>query len=130
MTVSNSIILNIKIFLQKQNQNLISTQHKPLPALNGPGQLNFHQVAGPVWTFDPEVLFLNPDIHLIDLETSDFYKKKSAVKGDKVYNADIDVLGICSKRSIHIMKDILATVYEDYTAGTPYEPAYPSMYQK
>ncbi len=80
--------------------------------------------------FDPAVLFLSPDLHLIDLETSDLYKKKTAVKGDKVYNADIDVLGICSKRSIHMMKDILATVYEDYSAGTPYEPAYPSMYQK
>lgn len=56
-TGSNSIIQNIKIFLQKQNQNLISTQHKPLPVLNGPGQLDLHQVVGPVWTLDPEVLF-------------------------------------------------------------------------
>ncbi|MBR3953833.1 MAG: ABC transporter substrate-binding protein [Oscillospiraceae bacterium] len=80
--------------------------------------------------FDPEVLFLNPDLHLIDLETSDLYKKKTAVKGDKVFNVDIDALGICSRRSIHLMKDVLATVYEDYSSGTPFEPAYPSMYQK
>ncbi len=80
--------------------------------------------------FDPEVLFVNSDIHLIDLESSDLYKKKTAVKGDKVFNADIDSIGICSKRSIHIMKDVLATVYADYTNGTAYEPAYPSMYQK
>lgn len=80
--------------------------------------------------FDPEVLFVNTDIHLIDLESSDLYKKKSAVKGDKVFNADMDSIGICSRRSINIMKDVLATLYSDYTAGTAYEPAYPSMYQK
>ena len=78
--------------------------------------------------FDPAVLFVNSDIHLIDLEGSDLYKKKSAVKGDKVYNVDVDALGICSKRSFAIVKDMLATAYSDYTGGTAYEPAYPSMY--
>ncbi len=79
--------------------------------------------------FDPEAIFLNPDIHLIDLETSDLYKGKTAVKGDKVYNVDIDVLALGSMRSFAILKDVLATLYEDYTGGTPYGPAYPSMYQ-
>ena len=46
--------------------------------------------------FDPEVIFLSTDLHLIDLETNDLYKKKNAVKGDKVYNADIDVLALGS----------------------------------
>ena len=78
--------------------------------------------------FDPAALFINSDIHLIDLESSDLYKKKSAVKGDKVYNVDVDALGLCSKRSFAILKDMLATVYPDYTEGTPFEPAYPSMY--
>ena len=80
--------------------------------------------------FDPEVIFLRPDLHLIDLETSDLYKKKSAVKGDKVYNVDMDVIAIGSMRSFEILKDLLATVYEDYTNGTPYEPAYPSLYKQ
>jgi ABC-type Fe3+-hydroxamate transport system substrate-binding protein len=79
---------------------------------------------------DPDAIFLNGNIHLIDLETSDLYKKKSAVKGDKVYNVDIDVLAIGSMRSFEILKDVLATVYEDYTNGTPYEPAYPSLYKQ
>ena len=80
--------------------------------------------------FDPEVLFVNTDIHLIDLETSDLYKNKSAVKGDKVYNADIDVLALGSRRSFDILKNLLATLYEDYTGGTVLEPAYPSMYKQ
>lgn len=80
--------------------------------------------------FDPEVIFLRPDLHLIDLETNDLYKKKSAVKGDKVYNVDIDAIAIGSMRSLEILKDVLATVYEDYTGGTPYEPAYPSLYKQ
>ena len=79
--------------------------------------------------FDPAVLFVNSDIHLIDLESSDLYKKKSAVKGDKVYNVDLDTLALCSKRSFEIVKNMLATVYEDYPLGTPLEPAYPSMYK-
>lgn len=83
------------------------------------------------WTdFDPAVLFLNSDIHLIDLETNDLYKKKTAVKGDKVYNADLDALALCSRRSFEILKDMLATVYEDYPFGTVLEPAYPSMYKQ
>lgn len=80
--------------------------------------------------FDPEILFVNTDIHLIDLETNDIYKKKSAVKSDKVYNADIDVIGIGSMRSFEILKTVLATLYEDYTGGTALEPAYPSMYKQ
>lgn len=80
--------------------------------------------------FDPEVIFLRQDLHLIDLETSDLYKKKSAVKGDKVYNVDLDTVAIGSMRSFVILKDVLATVYEDYTGGTAYEPAYPSMYKE
>ena len=79
--------------------------------------------------FDPNVIFLNPDIHLIDLETSDLYKKKSAVKNDLVFNADFDSIAVCSMRSFAIIKDMLATVYADYTQGTPLEPAYPSMYK-
>lgn len=79
--------------------------------------------------FDPEILFVNTDIHLIDLETNDLYKKKTAVKGDKVFNADIDVIGIGSMRSFEIIKNVLATLYEDYTGGTALEPAYPSMYK-
>lgn len=78
--------------------------------------------------FDPAAIFLNSDLHLIDLEGNDLYKKKSAVKGDKVYNVDVDALGICSRRSFAIVKDMLATVYSDYTGGTAYGPAYPSMY--
>lgn len=78
--------------------------------------------------FNPEVLFVNSHIHLIDLETSDLYKKKTAVKGDRVFNAELDVIGICSLRSIEGVKDMLATVYPDYTLGTALEPAYPSMY--
>jgi iron complex transport system substrate-binding protein len=80
--------------------------------------------------FDPEVIFLRPDLHLIDLETSDLYKKKTAVKGDKVYNVDLDAIAIGSMRSLGILKDVLATVYEDYTNGTPYGPAYPSLYHE
>ncbi|MBR3963588.1 MAG: ABC transporter substrate-binding protein [Oscillospiraceae bacterium] len=80
--------------------------------------------------FDPEVIFLRPELHLIDLETSDLYKKKTAVKGDKVYNVDMDAVAVGSLRSFEILKDVLATVYEDYTGGTPYEPAYPSMYKQ
>ena len=80
--------------------------------------------------FDPEVIFLSTDLHLIDLETNDLYKKKTAVKGDKVYNADIDVLAIGSMRSFDILKNLLATLYEDYTGGTVLEPAYPSMYKQ
>lgn len=79
--------------------------------------------------FDPEVLFINSHIHLIDLEGSDLYKKKTAVKGDKVYNADFDTVRLCTVRSMEILRDMLATVYPDYTGGTPLEPAYPSMYK-
>lgn len=79
--------------------------------------------------FDPEVLFVNSDIYIIDLEMSDLYKKKSAVKGDMIYNADIDTISIGSKRSFEMLKNILATLYEDYTYGTALEPAYPSMYK-
>ena len=80
--------------------------------------------------FDPEVIFLRPNLHLIDLETSELYKKKSAVKNDKVFNVDMDTVAIGSMRSLAILKDVLATVYEDYTGGTAYEPAYPSLYKQ
>ena len=79
---------------------------------------------------DPDAIFLNSDIHLIDLEANDLYKKKTAVKGDKVYNVEIDVIALGSMRSLAILKDVLATLYEDYIGGTVLEPAYPSMYQK
>ncbi len=80
--------------------------------------------------FDPAVLFVNNDIHIIDLEENDLYKKKSAVKGDKIYGIDLDCVALCSKRSVAIIKDMLATVYSDYTLGSPYEPAYPSKYKQ
>ncbi len=81
--------------------------------------------------FKPEIIFVNNDIHIIDLEESDHYKKKSAVKGDAVYGVDFDAIGICSMRSISMVKDMLATAYEDYAAGgTKLEPAYPSKYSK
>lgn len=78
---------------------------------------------------DPDAVFVNTDIHIIDLESSDIYKKKTAVKSDMIYNADIDVLGIGSKRSLAILENLLATLYEDYEYGTALEPAYPSMYK-
>ncbi len=80
--------------------------------------------------FDPAVMFVNSHIHLIDLENSDLYKKKSAVKNDAVFNTELDALALCSKRSIALAKDMLATAYEDYTGGTKLEPAYPSKYKQ
>ncbi len=79
--------------------------------------------------FKPDVIFVGGDIRLEDLETSDLYKGTSAVKGDKVYLVDMDTIALCSKRSFEMVKNMLATVYEDYTDGTPLEPAYPSIYQ-
>lgn len=98
---------------------------------NAAGELTGYTYPSENWKeFDPEVLFVNSDIHLIDLESSDLYKKKSAVMGDRVYNVDLDTLALCSRRSLEILKDMLATVYEDYPFGTPLEPAYPSMYKQ
>lgn len=80
--------------------------------------------------FKPDVIFVGGDIRLEDLETSDLYKSTSAVKSDKVYFIDMDTVAICSKRSLEIVKDMLATVYDDYPDGTPLEPAYPSIYKQ
>ncbi len=80
--------------------------------------------------FDPSVIFVNSHIHIIDLENSEYYKKKTAVKGDKIYGVDFDAVALCSKRSMAIIKDMLATVYPDYTNGAALSPAYPSMYTK
>ncbi len=80
--------------------------------------------------FDPEILFVNSHIHIIDFEESDIYKKKSAVKNDNIFGTDFDSVAICSKRSISLIKDMLATAYEDYTLGTALEPAYPSKYKQ
>lgn len=79
-------------------------------------------------TFDPSVIFVGGNVHLADLETSDLYKKKAAVKGDKVFAADLDVLSLGSLRSFRVLRDMMATVYEDYTGGTALSPAYPSIY--
>lgn len=80
--------------------------------------------------FDPSVLFVNNSIHIIDLETNELYKKKSAVKNDKIYGVDFDCVALCSRRSLSIVKDMLATVYSDYQGGTALSPAYPSKYTK
>lgn len=81
-------------------------------------------------SFKPEVIFVGGDIRLEDLETSDLYKKTAAVKGDKVFLVDMDAIALCSRRSFAMVKDMMATVYSDYTDGTPLEPAYPSIYKK
>lgn len=78
--------------------------------------------------FNPTVLFVGGSLHLADLETSDLYKKKSAVKEDKVFAADLDALSLGSLRSFRILRDMMATVYEDYPDGTALSPAYPSIY--
>lgn len=80
--------------------------------------------------FDPDVLFVGNSIHIIDLENSSLYKKKTAVKNDRIFTADSDILNIGSKRSIDLMKNMLSTAYEDYTLGTAMTPAYPSKYTK
>lgn len=79
--------------------------------------------------FDPDAIFVGGELRIKDLETSDLYKKKSAVKGDKVFLADLDALSLGSLRSFAILKDMMATVYADYTEGTALSPAYPSIYQ-
>lgn len=80
--------------------------------------------------YNPDVIFLGGDLHLEDLETSDIYKKKSAVKGDQVYKADFDLIGLGSRKSFETVRDMMATVYGDYEGGTALEPAYPSIYKK
>lgn len=79
--------------------------------------------------FDPDAIFVGGELRIKDLETSDLYKKKSAVKGDKVFLADLDALSLGSLRSFSVIKDMMATVYPDYTGGTILSPAYPSIYQ-
>lgn len=79
---------------------------------------------------DPDVLFVNEGIHLADLETSDLYKKKSAVKGDKVFAVDLDLLSRGTLRSLDVLQTMLATVLPDaYPDLEPLQPAYPSIYQ-
>ena len=79
--------------------------------------------------FDPDVIFVGGDLRIKDLESSDLYKKKAAVKGDKVFLVDLDALSLGSLRSFAILKDMMATVYSDYTEGAALSPAYPSLYQ-
>lgn len=81
-------------------------------------------------SFDPDILFVNSDIHIIDLEENDLYKKRAAVKSDSVFGVDIDALSLCSKRSVELMKNMLATAYSDYTGGEALSPAYPSKYKQ
>lgn len=80
--------------------------------------------------FDPDMIFVSGRTHLEDLETSDLYKKKSAVKGDKVFSVDLDAISVGGLRSFEIVKDMLSTAYKDYDKGTALEPAYPSIYKK
>ena len=79
--------------------------------------------------FDPDAIFVGGELRIKDLETSDFYKGKRAVKNDKVFLVDLDALSLGSLRSFAILKDMMATVYADYTEGTALSPAYPSIYQ-
>lgn len=79
--------------------------------------------------FQPDVIFVGGELRVKDLELSDYYKKKTAVKNDKVYLADLDAVMLCSKRSFQIIRDMMSTVYDDYALGTPLEVAYPSIYQ-
>ncbi len=79
---------------------------------------------------DPDLLFVNEGIHIADLETSDLYKKKTAVKGDKIYAVDLDLLSRGSLRSLDVLETMLATVLPDaYPALEPLSPAYPSIYK-
>lgn len=79
--------------------------------------------------FDPDAIFVGGELRIKDLETSDFYKGKRAAKNDKVFLVDLDALSLGSLRSFAILKDMMATVYADYTEGTALSPAYPSIYQ-
>lgn len=77
----------------------------------------------------PDIIFVGGTVRLKDLESSDLYRKKSAVKNDRVFLADLDALSTASLRSFSVLKDMMATAYDDYTAGTKLEVAYPSIYQ-
>lgn len=79
---------------------------------------------------NPDVLFVNEGIHIADLETDDLYKKKTAVKGDKVYAVDLDLLSRGTLRSLEVLRTMLATAApEAYPELTPLSPAYPSIYK-
>lgn len=77
----------------------------------------------------PDIIFVSGRVRLKDLEGSDLYRKKAAVKNDRVYLADLDAVGICSLRSFSIVKDMMTTAYDDYSGGDKLEVAYPSMYK-
>ena len=77
----------------------------------------------------PEIIFAGGRVRLKDLEGSDLYRKKAAVKNDRVFLADLDSLNTASLRSFAVLKDMMATAYEDYTGGEKLDVAYPSMYQ-
>lgn len=79
--------------------------------------------------FNPDILFVSGTVRLKHLESSDLYRKKSAVKNDLVFLADLDAVNIGSLRSIGIIKDMMTTAYDDFTDGTNLEIAYPSIYQ-
>ena len=68
-------------------------------------------------------------MRLKDLESSDLYRKKTAVKNDRVFLADLDALSTASLHSFSVLRDMMATAYDDYTAGTKLAVAYPSIYQ-
>ncbi|MGN0628230.1 MAG: ABC transporter substrate-binding protein [Oscillospiraceae bacterium] len=98
---------------------------------NAAAEYNGYEYPAESWdSFKPDVIFVGGDIRLENLETSDLYKGTAAVKGDRVYLVDMDAIALCSRRSFAMVKDMMATVYADYTDGTPLEPAYPSIYKK
>lgn len=79
-------------------------------------------------TIQPDAIFLSGRFRIKDLESNDLYKKKTAVKNDKVFLSDLDTISLGTIRSIQIIKDMMATVYDDYSDGSALEPAYPSLY--
>lgn len=79
-------------------------------------------------SMQPDVIFLGGDLRIRDLESSDLYKKKTAVKGDCVFACDLDSLAVGSERSFKILYNMMATAYEDFGRGEKLEPAYPSLY--
>lgn len=76
----------------------------------------------------PDAIFLSGRFRIKDLESNDLYKKKTAVKNDRVFLSDLDTISLGSERSIQMIKDMMATVYDDYSDGTALDPAYPSLY--
>lgn len=79
--------------------------------------------------FNPDILFVSGTVRLKHLESNDLYRKKSAVKSDLVFLADLDAVNLGSLRSLEIIKDMMTTAYDDFTGGTKLETAYPSIYQ-